>query len=702
MAKDHADVLEEARKRFDIGSLADQDNREEMAIDLRFRAGDQWPAEFKAARERDRRPCLTINRLGQFVRKITGDIRLNPPGIKVRPVDGGPDTKLAETLTGLIRNIEAQSDAPRVYAQAADAQVSCGLGWMRVATRYCSDTVWEQDIVIELIPNPFAVVDDPAAVSLMREDGGWRFVTDMVPIEDFKAQYPNANLQDWERGSTANWGAWREDERIRVAEYWRKVPVKKRLAMFQSGKTIDLTGMDEGEVANLVMAEGPITRERMADSHRVEMWKMNGVEVLEPVTQWAGKYIPHIPVIGEEVFVGERVVRMGLIRQMRDSQTLYNVGRTALAETVAMAPKAKWLATPKQMAGHEDKWATANTSNMAFLPYNPDPAGGGIPQRIQPEMPSAAHIQDLQVASADMEAISGIYRENMGAETNANSGRAILSRQRAGDVGTFVYSDNLAASVGHVGRICVDLIPKIYDSARQVRILGEDGQEEFVPLNSWVQDPATGQFRKVNDLSVGSFDVVPSTGQSFSTRQEEGREAFVALMGVNPEMANLGMDIFAKMQNFPGADEFARRVHKAAVAKGIAEPAEGEPPPQPPPPDPNAMLAQAEMQKAQAAMINAQGAREQAQYTFRLKMAELQLKGATVQQNGDRLALDTAVAGEEAQRDAAELRHEFAMDARNLQLAGERDMLKGYIDAGKFAREMAQPPAQPEMRYGQP
>lgn len=629
------DLIREARERWEQAELYDRNNRMEALTDLKFRALEQWPEQYRLERLRQGRPCLTVDQLGPIVKQVTGDIRLNPPGVKVRPVDGGADPKLAETLTGLIRNIEAQSDATGVYAAAADAQVSCGMGHFRVVTEYCGDDVWDQDIRIRHIPNPFAVLYDPAATDLVRADAKFCFVTDLMPLADFKAEFPKASITGWDEAGNTDWTGWVLNECIRVCEYWVRVPMKRRLWLLADGRTVDVTGLSNDELVMTAQQGGGVARERYAESYRVEMRKMSAVEELEDPTEWAGKYLPIIPVIGEEVFVGDRVVRSGIIRPARDAQTRYNVQTTALTEAVAMAPKPKWLVLAEQIAGYEDHWGRANVSTEAFLPYKNVP-GAQPPNRVSPAMPEAGLLQELQMAAADIRSTTGVNRDNLGEQSNAQSGRAILSRQREGDVGTYVYIDNLARAVAHCGRILVDLIPKIYDTERQVRILGEDGKEEFVAVNQ--RDPMSG--RIVNDLSAGRYDVVPSVGPSFSTRREEGRESMMAFMQAYPPAGPMIGDLFAEAMDWPGATEIAKRLRKAAVAQGIAEPQDGERPPPPPPPSAEQILAQAEMQKAQNAAQKLQLEAFEAQTNAAIERAKLALEAEKLKIDVGHLQLD--------------------------------------------------------------
>lgn len=642
MSEDADAICREARERYEAALDADDANRTEALEDFRFRAGEQWPEAVKAAREADGKPCLTLNEIPQFVRQVTGDIRKNPPGARVRPVDDGADPAMAEVLTGLIRNIEAQSNAVSHYVQAADNQCIGGLGHFRVSTDYAAEDAWEQDISIKGIRNPMAVLWDPGAVEPTKADADYVFVTELVPRLAFEQRWPDASLDGWDGDGMGNW---KEGDFIRVAEYWRKKPITRKLYLLGSGETLDGTGMEDAQVNAIAFAAGGIVREKRAKGHKVVMDLLNGWDVLEPQTKWAGRYLPIIPVLGEEVHIGERTVRHGMVRFMRDPAWIKNVHRSALVEVVAMSPKAKWIGTERQFEGREDEWADANRSNVANLTYSPDGAAPP-PQRVAPDSPSAALLADLQMAAGDLERITGIHPAQLGMEGQEKSGRAIMARQRQGDTGTFVYRDNLATAVEHCARILVDLIPKIYDTQRIVRTLGEDGAEKMVQLNQQQPDG-----KRLNDPSIGRYDVVASSGPSWSTKREEAAEAMMELIAM-PQVQAAGGDLLVKNLDFPGAEELSKRLRKM-LPPGLAEPQPGDPPPQPPPPDPNMVLAQAEMMKAQVA-----GQREQAE--AQIKMAELQLEQ-------EKLRLEWAKLGQKGQNDAQNIDIKGAVALADMQ-----------------------------------
>src|ERR1700679_765173 len=89
--KEHAKLLERARKRMDRCIAAEGDNRKAALDDLKFYRGDQWPADVLAQRNFDNRPTLTINKLPTMINQVTNDVRQNRPAINVSPVGDKSD-----------------------------------------------------------------------------------------------------------------------------------------------------------------------------------------------------------------------------------------------------------------------------------------------------------------------------------------------------------------------------------------------------------------------------------------------------------------------------------------------------------------------------------------------------------------------------------------------------------------------------------
>jgi hypothetical protein len=588
-----AAIVKEARERLEASWQADKDNRQEAATDLKFLAGDQWPEHVRKEREAEGRPILTINALPQFLRQVTNPIREADLSIKTAPVDGNSDPKVAKIYDGLLKQIQYQSSAKAVYAQAAEHQSACGIGWWQIVTQYVDDTVFDQEIRIEAIQSPLSVYDDPAAVKPDRSDSMWRLITQMIPVKSFEAKYPKAAKAAVDKPSDGAESTlfWSDNDMVRVAHYWRKVPEKKTLGMLQTGETIDVTGMSK-----VVKTAMGVVKERECESYRVEMHVVSGQEVLEGPYEWPGKFLPQIPVIGSEIPVEKGVYRYGVIRFARDPQQLYNFNRTGAAESMALAPKAPFVATADQIKGREQDWYTANVKNRSVLVYNADAKAPGPPQRVPAPEPPVAYVQEALAAAEDMKRTTGIYDASLGSKSNEQSGIAINQRQIQGDTANYHYGDNLQRSLEHCGRVLIDLIPKVYDNERVIRILGEDDQEDFVPINQVVMGQ-DGMPVMVNDLSVGRFDIRVRIGRSADSKRLETADALFNFAKAFPDAAPLIADLVAKNSDWPGADEIAKRLRNMIPPQALVDPDDPNAPPAPDPTqDPGFQLEAAEKQ----------------------------------------------------------------------------------------------------------
>jgi hypothetical protein len=554
MATD-ADILKDAQEAFDLAAEAEDDNRKEALDDIRFaRLGEQWPDNVKKQREREQRPCLTINRLPSFIRQVVNDARQNKPSIKCHPADDEADVETAEIMNGLIRNIEYTSNADVAYDTAIENSVTCGVGYWRVKLDYAHDDSFDMDLCIDRIANVFSVYGDPHSVAADSSDWNSAFVTEMIKKTAVEKKYKGAKAVDWQgMGYTTLKQPWSEGEQIMLAEYWTREEVSRLIVALNDGSIIDADRYKAAKDVFDVMGL-QVTGERTTKSWKVRQYLMTGAEVLEK-NDWAGKYIPIIPVYGDEINVeGKRYFR-SLIRDAKDPQRMFNYWRTTSTEMVALAPKAPFIGPKGAFKSDLDKWNTANTQSHAFIEYD----GQQPPQRQGYAGPPAGAIQEALNAADDLKAIMGIYDASLGARGNETSGRAILARQHQGNTSTFHFIDNLARAIRHTGRILIDLIPTVYTGDRIIRVLGPEGDDpKTVPLGKPTQTKEG--IEKIYDLTVGKYDLVVETGPSFSTKREEAATQMTELIRVYPQAAPLIGDLLAKNLDWPGADEIAKRM----------------------------------------------------------------------------------------------------------------------------------------------
>lgn len=602
------DILDDAKERFKLSSDAESENRDWALEDMEFaRLGQQWPKDVVRQRKQEGRPCLTINRLPAFARQIVNDARQNKPAIKVKPADSGADVKTADIYNGLIRNIEVSSNAEVAYDTALESAVYGGFGYWRVKTDYAHDDTFDLDLCIERVSNPFTVYGDPKSQAADASDWRWGFVTELMGRKEFEAKYgKDAKTLSWSADNDERDQHWVSEDKVRVAEHWVRDEVMRPILQLSNGRILDAKQYEANR--DLFDAMGlQVTGNRETRSYKVTQYILTGGEVLE-TTEWAGKYIPIIPVYGDEVNIeGKRYFR-SLVRDVRDAQLMYNYWRTATAELVALAPRAPFIGRRGAFDG-DPNWKTADRKSHAYLEFD----GPEMPQRQPFAGVPAGAMQEALTASDDMKAILGIYDASLGARSNETSGRAIMARQREGDVSTFHYIDNLSRAIRYCGRVLIDLIPSVYNAERMIRVLGEDGAPKVVQIGPQ-GDPKQGVF----DLARGKYDLVVESGPSFTTKREEINLFLTEVLRANPNTAPLLMDVIVRNMDFPESDKVAQRFKAMLPPQVSAMESQGEDA------DPAAMaaqLAQAQMQIQQMGQ-----ALQEAQSDMQAKMAQVEVE----------------------------------------------------------------------------
>ena len=553
--KTSEEILERALARFKLVDEAEAQLRRDALDDLKFRSGEQWPDEVKKNRELDRRPCLTINRLPQFIKQITNDQRQNRPAIQVSPVDDLADPETAEVLQGLIRHIEYDSNADIAYDTAFDGAVTHGRGYFRVVTKYCDPMSFEQNPKIKRIRNPQSVYMDPSCQEPDYSDAEYGFIIEDMTKDEFKTAYPNselASLNDWESvGSRAP--GWMEKDRVRIAEYFYKEYEEVEIALL-----VDKTVVLKASLPEDFPKEG-IVGTRKTKIPTIKWCKLSATEILDE-TVWPGQWIPIIPVLGDEIDIDGKVILEGVIRHAKDPQRMYNYWASSETETIALAPRAPWVGVEGQFEGHEEQWQTANVRNHAYLEYNPKSIGGNLsppPTRNVFEPPIQAITQARMQSAEDLKSTTGIYDAALGARGNEISGVAIHRRNSQSQTGNFHYVDNLTRSIRHLGRILIDLIPKVYDTERVLRVIGEDGTEKIVVINRILDESG-----KRISFSEGKYDVTISTGPGYATKRQEALDSMLQLTQAYPQIAHIAGDLMVKNMDWPGAKDISERLKK--------------------------------------------------------------------------------------------------------------------------------------------
>lgn len=582
--KDKDDFLAKARKDFNTDVKAWGEIRDKSLDDRNFASGAQWPESIRNERDDDNRPMLTINKLSKFIKRIVGEQRQNRPEIKYRPVDSVADPAQAQVRTEVVRHIQQNSNAIEAYDTAFESVLKGGFGWWRVDTEYTGHDSFEQDIKINRIRNAFTVYYDISGQDFLLRDAKHAFVTEVISKESYKDKYgktyPESKSWDLRSAVGEEYINWFIEDKVRVAEYFKVEEEETTIYQFEDGSVVDIRDMEKNgiDMEELEMQGFVVKNERKAKVPVVIWSKISVDEILEGPVKLPCRWIPIVPVLGDEVDNDGRLDYVSLIRYAKDPQRMYNYWRTLATEIIALAPRAPFLATPQQIEGHEKMWNEANRKNRPYLLYNEEGSISGAPQRAQPAQIPTGVVNEGAISDMDMKDTIGIYEAGLGQKSNERTGKAIMARRQASDLGIFSFFDNFAKSIMHTGRIINDMMPVIYDTERQLRIMGEDQQEKVLQINKAVMDLDTMEEVVINDLTVGKYDIVEVAGPSYATKRAEMADSMMEfLQYIPPEAALLIVDLVAKNLDFPNAEEMSQRL-SALIPPQLG----GQGPPAPP------------------------------------------------------------------------------------------------------------------------
>jgi len=560
-------ILEIARQKFKDCVENESEERKNQLDDLRFCTLDQWPAHIRNERENDiengPRPCLTIDKINQYIVQVTNDMRQGKPGIVIRPQDDKADVETAKIIKGIIRNIEDQSNADIAYACAGESAVKIGLGYWRVVADYVSPDSFDQDLFIRAIPNTFSVYLGYHSMP-DGSDARHGFILESVPMEKFKAQYPRAKYgkDSFDDVDKDQLGHWRTENTITVAEYYYIERMDDVLYFLIDGSTMLKSDYDKWPVA--AGEKLPVIRERPSYREQLRWCKITGAEVLEK-RDLPGKFIPIIEVVGREGLVDGKRVLWGLVRPAKDSLRMYNYFASTVTEKMGLAPKAPFIGAKGQFKGVEDKWKKANRINYAYLEYEAMEINGNAvpaPERQGPTPMEAALLSQMQVIEHDVQTSLGIFKAGIGESESQQSGKAILALQKESDTGTYHFGANLGVSIRHTGRVLLDLIPHYYDTKRIVRIIGDDDMVQTAEIDPDQQAPmqqvqGEGGMKNVYNPTIGKYDVTITVGPSYNTKRMEAAATFVELARSTNDPGTAAVMNYLTVRNsdFSGSEE---------------------------------------------------------------------------------------------------------------------------------------------------
>lgn len=661
--------ISEIKERFECARNAMALNHARMREDLAFSnpaSPQQWPEKMLSRRKN--RISLVFDQTNQFINQVVNSYRQNRPQASAIPANSMADKATAEALTGMLRHIDYVSRADIAWDWAVQCAANVGIGWVRVYPKLVDEEYNTQEITISRVIDPLSCFLDEGSMEPDGSDATSGYLLSLMSTQAFKKKYPKERVQSWDDANAT--------ELVTICESFVKEFTKQNRLVIQDPDGVEST-VSEDEYWAIAKQWGfkpLVLKQWVASIGEIKWRKLSGADIVEETT-FPSSWVPLVPVIGNETFIeGERIL-CGMTRRMMDSQRAYNYSRTADIETGALQPKSPFVGPQEAFDGYEEYWKNANEDTRSYLPYNGFTEINGVqtpiqpPQRQSPPAIGAGFGNLTMQAFSDLQASVGMYRENLGAQTNANSGIAIQSRQKQGDTATFHYIDNAARSKEHMARIELSMIPALYDTKRQARIIGQDGQSSMVTIDPEGKTQKKGKVATVINPTVGTYDVQIKVGPSYGTLREETVEQITRVIQSAPETAPALLPMWAKMQDWPDSDKVAKLL--LAMAPPQVQQVESEDSDIPPAIQAQVMRLQQENQQMKQMLEQASKQLEDAELEKEARIREIDIK----QQEADTKREQVMINAQKAQGDLslreAEFEAQYApTDLSNLLING--------------------------------
>ena len=617
-----------------------RDNGREAALFVDKRDGQWEPYWYNNAKE-SKSPRYSFDMVNPIIDQVCSEIDQASFDVSVSPAGGNSTKNIANTYSGIVRNIESMSDSSEVYNHAARTMVTTGFGAWRVVHKYVSQDSFDQDLFIEPIGNALdRVWFDPAAERQDKSDSRYCFVLHAVGRQEYDRRFPEGSGQSVDEGRDGE-AYYDKAEVVVIGELLYCEEEERELVMMSNGMVHEADD-DFKKIADELKAIGVTeVRRRKRVKKSVCSRLFDASDWLEEKKETVFNMIPVIPIFANYKIFENKTIFWGLVEKLMDSQRVLNYSVSREVAETSLAPRSKYWMTMGQAAGHEDSLQTLNTNHDPVQFFNVDPEFPQVPQQqggaqINPALRTMSESMRGMITYA-----SGMFSSNMGDNPQNQSGVAINALQNKGDNSTIKYFKALEYGIRATGRVLVSAIPEIYDSARTVRLLKEDNTYDVADINQKVIDQQTGDVVIVNDLSVGNYDVQVKAGASFKNRQQETIETIIEIAKVDPTILQIAGDVLLDNVATASAQQISDRKRAQMITAGLipqeqmtqeelaaAQDQQGEPQQ-----DPNMVLAMAEQMKAEAEMMRAQI--EQAKLQNEQMKLQLEAQKLQTQMQGD-------------------------------------------------------------------
>lgn len=636
---DHKKVIKER----ELAQEVESDLRDEMRdlIIMDAKKDGFWEDTVYEDFETYNRPRFSFNKAKGKLNKAWGELASQEVQVNVKPASGDGEEKTAAILAGLFRATEYDSRAQDIYAKAARRGMVCGFDCAMIEQEYCDPDSFDQTLFIRSVPDAINrvwffgnwqsnVAEDAEAVTvdhhLSDDELEELFGEDKAKAAKSLSDHSRNNSFCHNRSGTI------------VSQLFYKKWGNKKIYQLPDG---DVIGEEDYKELEKAGADLSGVKSKVKRSYKICSRFYDSENWLNEEEETVFDLLPVVPLLPYFEIINNKPTSRGMMVDMVDEQRSLNYAASRYISDTALAQKGKIFAVKDHFKNYADKLKTINKNNDPVQFY--DHVDGVAPPFVM-DAPAVnpALLNVIELARGGLDDSSGMFGPADGKQFARQSAEAIEMIQHKGDVGQLEFFNATKRFILQLAKICIRAYPRLHDTEKEVRTIGEDGSYENAVLYEVIQTE-NGPV-KVNDLTEGSYDVYCDIGVAFRSKREETVRKIESLGAIDPSIIEEGKDIFVGAIDAPGMDKLAERIRIKKVNSGqipesqltdeerkMVEAAAA----QPQQPDPAALIAQAETEKAQAqtqkvqaatqvALIKAEQAQQKMDFEQTMQQIELQ------------------------------------------------------------------------------
>lgn len=584
-------------KQIEVANSYWGNNRQKFRFNIDFVLGHQWESAGASWRGRSRNTRLTFNMLYPYIKNIMGEQLQNTPDVTVKAGSKDVEQWEIDLTEGILRGIHYDSDLPNKTYKVFFNQLAGGYGAYLVKPEYECGMSFTQVIKIYQKEDPTLCYWDENASDDCKIHGDYCGFYVPIPKKNFDEDFPEAKGKSgfgWSVVGLSQTLYSSPNDYVVIAEHWVKEYKTATIYQLDDGRTctkdeyepllddIESKYLKEMYVATLNGQPAPPKPipPKIINQKRDKIFKIKYIKLIPGQNleekDWPGNLLPLAYADGDSYLRRGRQEIKSFTDFAHDSQRAYNYVKNQIVQQIKNFRREQWIGTPEMVQGKGIQEMWRNPEEQAGILLAKRDETGQLPQKTPPSQISPDLMTMQQYLTSDIENILGRHAASQGAAGGEPSGVALLHRIVQDNLGSFTQLNNLCKAMIAVDEICLDMIPAIYDSERDVITRNKDNEPQVVKINEFsglstnedgTYDAETTYYK--NQIARKKMRVELSAGPMFSAQKQiEFNKLIQVAQLMPPELVPALLDMIGSNVDLPNTNQLVKRL-KAFVPKPI-------------------------------------------------------------------------------------------------------------------------------------